>query len=474
MQDRSRRVALPDRTADALLEKALLHVSGQSLSRDVCSIDNPPSASAPAKLRVFISYSRDDLAFADQLVEALDAYSFEPLIDRQGISGGEHWKERLSELIAQSDTVAFVLSPRSAASPICQWEVDEADRLAKRVIPVICGPLGDAAPPQRLRDLNYIYFYPEEKSPGSGFGAGLKRLVAALKLDLNWVRDQTRYGLLAASWEDGGKAENRLLLGSDVAAAKNWLERRPRTMPEPTEAVRNFIRASEEAEARRTSEERRRLAEIAEAQKEREQALQGLARASRRTLAVTVILLAAVAGGLAGWINQSYIMAQWRWWMVTRPYMLSQVRPYVLSAARERALKPGDTFKECAQACPEITVVPSGPFTMGSPTTEQAHRSREEPQHTVTFAEPFAVSKFEVTFADWDACVVAGGCKGYKPNDQGWGRGQQPVINVSWDDAQEYLAWLSLVTGKTYRLLSEAEYEFAARAGRKNGLPLGR
>ena len=190
-------------------------------------------ASAPAKLRVFISYSRDDLAFADQLVEALDASGFEPLIDRQGISGGEDWKKRLSELIAQSDTVAFVLSPRSAASPICQWEVDEADRLAKRVIPVICTPLGDAAPPQRLRDLNYIYFYPEEKSPGSGFGAGLKRLVAALKLDLNWVRDQTRYGLLAASWEAGGKAENRLLLGSDVAAAKDWLERRPRTMPEP-------------------------------------------------------------------------------------------------------------------------------------------------------------------------------------------------------------------------------------------------
>jgi len=166
--------------------------------------------------------------------------------------------------------VAFVLSRGSAASPICQWEVGEADRLGKRVIPVICAPLGEAAPPQRLRDLNYIFFYPEEKSPGSGFGAGLKRLVAALKLDLNWVRDQTRYGLLAASWEDGGKAENRLLLGSDVAAAKTWLERRPRTMPEPSETVRNFIRASEEAETRRMSEERRRLAEITAAQEERE------------------------------------------------------------------------------------------------------------------------------------------------------------------------------------------------------------
>ena len=81
------------------------------------SAEDAAGASAPAKLRVFISYSRDDLAFADQLVEALEAYGFEPLIDRQGIAGGEDWKRRLSELIAQSDTVAFVLSPRSAASP---------------------------------------------------------------------------------------------------------------------------------------------------------------------------------------------------------------------------------------------------------------------------------------------------------------------------------------------------------------------
>jgi hypothetical protein len=72
---------------------------------------------------------------------------------------------------------------------------------------------------------------------------------------------------------------------------------------------------------------------------------------------------------------------------------------------------------------------------------------------------------------DWDACVTGGGCNSHKPNDQGWGRGQQPVINVSWQDAQRYVAWLSEVTGKTYRLLSEAEYEYAARGGTTTAYP---
>jgi formylglycine-generating enzyme required for sulfatase activity len=82
----------------------------------------------------------------------------------------------------------------------------------------------------------------------------------------------------------------------------------------------------------------------------------------------------------------------------------------------------------------------------------------------VTIAAPFAVGKFEVTFEDWDACVAQGGCS-HRPDDRGWGRGRQPVINVSWDDAQAYVAWLSRKTGKPYRLLSEAEWEYAAQAG---------
>ena len=70
-----------------------------------------------------------------------------------------------------------------------------------------------------------------------------------------------------------------------------------------------------------------------------------------------------------------------------------------------------------------------------------------------------------MTFDEWDACVAAGGCNGYKPADEGGRRGRYPVINVSWDDAKAYVTWLSKATGKSYRLLTEAEREYVARAG---------
>src|SRR5262249_15957822 len=87
------------------------------------------------KLRVFISYSRDDLYFANQLDAALKAYGFECFIDREGISGGEEWKQRLGNLIRDADTVVFVLSPTSARSEICAWEVEEEARLVTRTLP---------------------------------------------------------------------------------------------------------------------------------------------------------------------------------------------------------------------------------------------------------------------------------------------------------------------------------------------------
>ena len=139
-------------------------------------------------------------------------------------------------------------------------------------------------------------------------------------------------------------------------------------------------------------------------------------------------------------------------------------RRYVLTAETERALKPGDSpFRECAKDCPEMVVLPAGSFRMGSPNSEAERRRGEGPVRTVTIAKPFAVGKFEVTWNDWEACVAMRGCDGRPTGDAGYGKGQRPVINVSWDQAKAYVAWLSRVTGRPYRLLSEAEWEYAAR-----------
>ena len=121
-----------------------------------------------------------------------------------------------------------------------------------------------------------------------------------------------------------------------------------------------------------------------------------------------------------------------------------------------------EMFRDCPD-CPELVVVPAGSFTMGSPSSEVG-RDEDEVQAPVTIGAPFAVGVHEVTVAQWDSCVAAGGCARYRPADQGWGRGTQPVINVSWDDAQQYVAWLSTKTGHQYRLLTEAEWEYVARA----------
>ena len=121
----------------------------------------------------------------------------------------------------------------------------------------------------------------------------------------------------------------------------------------------------------------------------------------------------------------------------------------------------GSLLRDCPN-CPDMVVVPAGEFMMGSPETERGRGKNEGPQRKVTFQQPFAVGKYEVTFAQWDTCAAEGGCK-HQPGDETWGRGRRPVINVSWDDAVQYVAWLSKKTGKAYRLLTEAEWEYAAR-----------
>jgi formylglycine-generating enzyme required for sulfatase activity len=139
------------------------------------------------------------------------------------------------------------------------------------------------------------------------------------------------------------------------------------------------------------------------------------------------------------------------------PQASSTAAPATVVEPGRGDFKAGDMFRDCSD-CAELVVIPAGSFDMGSPT------EYENPVHRVTIAKPFAIGRYEVTFNEWDKCVEDGGCK-YRPDDREWGRGDRPVINISWLDAKAFVTWLSQKTGKTYRLPTEAEWEYAARGG---------
>jgi TPR repeat protein len=280
------------------------------------------------KLRVFISYSRDDLKFADQLDAGLDLCGFECVLDRHGISGGEDWKRRLGNLISEADTVVFVLSPSSARSEVCAWEVEDALRLNKRILPIICRPLEGASPPPQLQERNYIFFYEDPKVSDSGFGTGLASLVAALNTDFDWLREHTRYLQRASEWDRGGRPANRLLSGNDIAEAKAWAARRPKSAPEPTALQLDFIRASEEEAEARLSEQRKQLEAMAAAQAEREtalhdreEALKQAADAQRRRAKIrniafvvggVLLVAASVLAVVAGWFGLKSVIQKYQ------------------------------------------------------------------------------------------------------------------------------------------------------------------
>jgi formylglycine-generating enzyme required for sulfatase activity len=224
-----------------------------------------------------------------------------------------------------------------------------------------------------------------------------------------------------------------LLMGLPLDTAKKWLAAR-RGDIEPADQA--FIKTSVQAE-------------------------RAVARNRQRLQAAVGVLMLGTIAGLLGVIYKDEISNLWFEQTTLRRYIAANFTPYVLKQEAERALKPGDTFRECAKDCPEMVVIPPGEFWMGSPDGEGF--DREHPRHKVKIDKPFAVGKFEVTWDDWEACVAMRGCDGRPTSDSGYGKGRQPLINVSWDQAKAYMDWLSRTTGKTYRLLTEAEWEYAAR-----------
>jgi formylglycine-generating enzyme required for sulfatase activity len=321
-------------------------------------------------------------------------------------------------------------------------------------------------------------------------------------------RDHRRWEAAPAASKD-----DALLMGFALVQAQGWLDKRADDL---SQAVREFVVRSGEVDSERREaarqleirrikadeelarlraekdarEQRERADAEAEARREAELLAWGAHRRVRLltdlvsvlgVIAFIAIMFAsawlvtelewytAMRAQVRPYLRYPRELLNWHWTM--KPYIVKQVRPYVLTAEREQALKPKDSFRECAEHCPEMVVVPAGQFVIGSPTEEKG--PHDGPQDRVVVVKPFAVSKFEVTMDQWKACVAIGGCARNAPASSRTGQGTAPANWVNWNDAKQYVAWLSRITDKPYRLLSDAEWEYAARAGSQTAYSWG-
>ena len=380
----------------------------------------------------FFSYSReDDEAFKGSLSALRDAIqgdlgaqlgrtrrNFRLWQDQEAIAPGEMWESQIAKAVEEAVFFIPIVTPRTVTSRYCKLEFESF--LARE------RALG-------RDDLVFPIHYIQ---------------VPALLDEAEW-RDDPVLSVIAkrqyVDWRSFryvsvdtpafGQAIDQFCEKIADTLRRRWIspEERRQLEAEAKRRAEDEERARQEAEAKRQAEERARLREEALAKKRAEDEARKREDAERQR-------------------------------ETRQPTTVSP-----LTAAQERALKAGDSFKEGTD-CPEMIVVPAGRFLMGSPKGQGD--DDERPQHEVTIAKPFAIAKFALTFDEWDACAARGGCRP-DVSDSGWGRGRRPVINVSWYDAQAYVKWLSRITGKPYRLPSEAEYEYAARAGTRTAYPWG-
>ena len=230
---------------------------------DATSTGSPPAADQAPKTKIFISYSRKDTAFADQLEEAMKARGFEVFIDRHEISALEEWWKRIETLITQADTIVFVLSPDSVGSKFALKEIDFAASLNKRFAPVVYRRVDNEAVPEALAKLNYIFFDDGAKFEasadtlaralriGARFEASADTLARALRIDIVWIRLHTEFGDSARQWSAANRPNGLLLRPPLLEEAERWIAARPEGAPALTEETRTFIRQSREAATQR-------------------------------------------------------------------------------------------------------------------------------------------------------------------------------------------------------------------------------
>jgi hypothetical protein len=206
------------------------------------------------KLRIHITSARPDYEFTTELVSGLQFAGYDVFIDRHDLIAAESWNSRLGALIMEADVVVFVLSLASSKSDTCNWEANEAQKLTKRIVPVLYQSLGSERAPAALQALNYVRF-----DEGRSFMTGLRALDTLLRSDTDWIRFSTQILRACHNWDSAGRPANRLLSSDEHGEAKNWVNSRSVNHPPISSQVLGFIRASEEQLALEEEQRRKQL-----------------------------------------------------------------------------------------------------------------------------------------------------------------------------------------------------------------------
>jgi hypothetical protein len=225
----------------AIVRRSLLH--GERMVFQMS--ERQPAAGSRAghlKLKVFVSYSRADAAFAHRLAEALESPRITATFDIRDLPSLEDWRRELLGFIREADAVVFIVSPSSIQSPVCAWEVAQAAKLNKRIAPVVLERVSDDRIPPEAAKINYVFF-----DPPNDFSAQVDRLGRALLTDISWVKEHTRLAELGRRWKERSEAASLLLRGDELDQAERWLLSQPRESPHPTSLQQEFLAASRQA-----------------------------------------------------------------------------------------------------------------------------------------------------------------------------------------------------------------------------------